>query len=136
MAVAPIAVRLTMTERRKRATGRGPARSSRERGSCLASRPLGSLSFMPLPLPVRPKVEVDLLRSCRLHGLVRPQNADHGLRILAQAQLGGGEQPVDDVVVPPDAVVHELCLAAGPEDEERRHLALVDPLRELDVDLA
>src|SRR3546814_20697356 len=51
------------------------------------------------------------------------------------AQLGGGEQAVDDVVVAPDAVVDELVVACGTDHEQRRRLALVDPSGELDKDL-
>ncbi len=59
----------------------------------------------------------------------------HALLPVAEAQLGGGEEPVDDHEVLPDAVVDELPLALRPDDEERRHLALADAARELDEDL-
>src|SRR3546814_4842631 len=62
-------------------------------------------------------------------------DADDLLRIGPQAQLGGGEQAVDDVVVAPDAVVDELVVACGTDHEQRRRLALVDPSGELDQDL-
>ena len=57
------------------------------------------------------------------------------LFVVAEPQLGGGKQAVDDHVVLADAVVDELGVAARTDDEERRHLALADAARELDVDL-
>ena len=55
--------------------------------------------------------------------------------LATKPQLGGGEQPVDDVVVLPHAIIDELAVAFGPDDEQRRRLALRDPARHLDIDL-
>jgi hypothetical protein len=54
--------------------------------------------------------------------------------IATEAKLGGGEQPVDHVVVLASAVVDELGSALGTEHEERRHLALANAVRKLDED--
>ena len=43
-----------------------------------------------------------------------------------RAELGRGEQPIDDHVVAPDAIVDELGVAFRADDPERRHLALAD----------
>src|SRR5690606_11211213 len=66
---------------------------------------------------------------------VRPRDADHLLRLGPKAQLGGGEQAIDDVVIAAHAVIDELVAAIGADDEERRRLALIDPAGELDIDL-
>jgi hypothetical protein len=55
--------------------------------------------------------------------------------LLAKARLGGGEELVDDVVVAADAVIDERIATIGADDEERLRLALIDPLREFDIDL-
>ena len=62
-------------------------------------------------------------------------DAHHSLTV-AETQFGGGEQTVDDDIVPADAVIDELAFAFRSDDEERRHLALTDAARELDEDLS
>src|SRR4029077_7213194 len=55
----------------------------------------------------------------------------------AKTQFGRGEQAIHDHVIAAHPVVYELrglALRAG--DEQRRHLALGDTVREFDVDLA
>src|SRR5712672_2772278 len=81
-------------------------------------------------------------RGCRLAHCpsrsppVVSDNSDLLLLLSAEAQLGGGEQTVDDQYIPVGAIVDELGLAVLADDEQRRHFALADPGRELDVDLA
>jgi hypothetical protein len=65
---------------------------------------------------------------------VGPADPDHLLRVLPEPELGHGEQAVDDVVDATHPVVDELVAAIRPDHEERRHLALVDLWRELDID--
>ena len=55
--------------------------------------------------------------------------------IAAEAKFGGGEQPIDDIVVLACTIVDELGTTLGTEDEERRHLALANAARKLDEDL-
>lgn len=57
------------------------------------------------------------------------------LLALAETEFGGGEQPIDDHAVLPDAVIDELALAFRSDDEEWRQLALSDAARELDEHL-
>src|SRR5579875_871523 len=52
----------------------------------------------------------------------------------AEAKLGGGEEAIDDQDVLVDAAVGDLKLAFRADDEERRHLALHDAARKLDID--
>src|SRR5579885_821000 len=52
----------------------------------------------------------------------------------AEAKLGGAEEAIDDQDVLVDAAVGDLELAFRADDEERRHLALDDPARKLDID--
>ena len=57
--------------------------------------------------------------------------------LAPQAQLGDGEQPINDHAVAVDAVIDELgTRALRIDDEQRRHLALRDAGRKLDVDVA
>src|SRR5258707_14096829 len=58
------------------------------------------------------------------------------LLLSAKAQLGRGEQTVDNQYIPVGAIVDELGLAVLADDEQRRHFALPDTGRELDIDLA
>src|SRR5579883_2817486 len=58
------------------------------------------------------------------------------LRLLAEAQLGGGKEPIDDVVVPTYTIIDELAATGGTDDEERRRFALIEAGREFDIDLA
>src|SRR6266851_8522241 len=58
------------------------------------------------------------------------------LLLSAKAQLSRGEQTVDDQYIFVGAVVDELGLAVLADDEQRRHFALSDAGRELDIDLA
>jgi hypothetical protein len=63
-------------------------------------------------------------------------DADAAFAVLvAEPQFGCTKQAVDDVVVAADAVVDQLGAAGRTDDEERRHLALADAGRELDIDL-
>ena len=65
---------------------------------------------------------------------VRPHDPHHPLAI-PKPQFGGGEEPIDDHVVAPDTVIDELTVPFRSDHEERRHLALANPARELDEDL-
>ena len=56
--------------------------------------------------------------------------------LATEPQLRGRKEPVDNQDVAVGAVVHDLGLTVVANDEERRHLALSDALRELDIDLA
>src|SRR6516162_2183240 len=67
---------------------------------------------------------------------VASDNSHLLLLIFAEAQLGRGEQTVDNQYIPVSAIVDKLGLTILADDEERRHFALTDPGRELDVDLA
>src|SRR5467141_527494 len=58
------------------------------------------------------------------------------LLLSAKAQLSRGEQTVDDQYILVDAIVDEFGLAILADDEQRRHFALTDRGRELDVGLA
>src|ERR1700751_1745389 len=58
------------------------------------------------------------------------------LFLAAETQFGRGEQTVGDQDIPVDSIVDELGLAVLADHEQRRHLALSDPRREFDVDLA
>ena len=52
--------------------------------------------------------------------LAGADDSDDFLALLAEAQLRGLEEPVDDVGVVLDPVVHELRVAGRRHDEERR----------------
>src|SRR3546814_17300311 len=67
--------------------------------------------------------------------LIGTTDAHDLLRLGAQAQLRGGKQAVDDVIVAANAIVDELVVAVRPDHEKRRRLALIDPCWELDIDL-
>lgn|GEM_PF-6412010 len=69
-------------------------------------------------------------------GDVAALDPNDDILFAAQAELGRSKEPVDDVVRGPDAVVDQLAIARGANDEEWRKLALGNPGRELDVDLA
>src|ERR1700732_3058031 len=58
------------------------------------------------------------------------------LLLSAKAQLSRAEQTVDDQYIFVGAIVDEFGLAILADDEQRRHFALTDPGRELDVGLA
>src|SRR5690242_3141955 len=64
-----------------------------------------------------------------------PDNSDPLLLLSAEPQLGRGEQTVGNQDIPVDAIVDKLRLAIVADDEERRHFALSDAGRELDIDL-
>jgi hypothetical protein len=67
---------------------------------------------------------------------VGAHNAHALLAILvAQPEFGGGKETIDDVVVLTGAVVDQFGVAGRSDDEQRRHLALPDPRRKLDIDL-
>jgi hypothetical protein len=67
---------------------------------------------------------------------VASNNSDLLLPLSAKTELGCGEQTVDNQYIPVGAIVDELGLAILADDEQRRHFALTDPWRELDVGLA
>src|SRR5579883_1795938 len=52
----------------------------------------------------------------------------------AEAKLRGAEEAIDDQDVLKNAAVGDLELAFRADDEERRHLALDDAARKLDID--
>src|SRR5258708_36021711 len=63
-------------------------------------------------------------------------NSDLLLLLSAETQLGRGEQTVDNQYIFVGAIVDELGLAVLADGEQRRHFALGDAGRELDIDLA
>lgn len=69
-------------------------------------------------------------------GDVAALDPNDDILFAAQAELGRGKEPVDDVVRGPDAVVDQLAIARGANDEEWREFALRNTRRKLDVDLA
>src|SRR3984893_16288150 len=81
-------------------------------------------------------------RGCRLAHCpsrsppVVSDNSDLLLLLSAETQLGRGEQTVDNQYIFVGAIVDELGLAVLADGEQRRHFALTDPGRELDVGLA
>src|SRR3546814_88726 len=84
-------------------------------------------------LPVLRRKRRRLFRACLTP--IGAADADDLLRVLAEAKLGSGEQAVDDIVVAADPVINELGAALGPDHEQGRRFALVDPARERDIDL-
>ncbi len=74
-------------------------------------------------------------------GSVIPASLITGIRsdlpgqITAHAEFGRCKQTVDDVVVLPHAIVDELAIALGADDEQRRRLSLRDTTGHLDIDL-
>src|SRR5690606_6339665 len=66
---------------------------------------------------------------------VGAQDAHDRLALLAETQLRGRKQPVDDIIIAAHAVIDEFGLAVARQHEERRGLALRDRLRELDEHL-
>ena len=82
-----------------------------------------------LSLSARP-----LLRTVHGGNAIGAADAYDVLRVRAHAQLGGGEEAIDDVVVAADPIVDELVVAVGADDEERWRFALIDPCRKLDID--
>src|SRR3981081_2841 len=81
-------------------------------------------------------------RGCRLAHCpsrsppVVSDNSDLLLLLSAKTQLGRGEQTVDNQYIPVGAIGDELVLAVLADDEQRRHFALSDAGRELDIGLA
>src|SRR5690606_8670329 len=63
-------------------------------------------------------------------------NSYHFPFLAAQAQFGGTEKPVHDVVRRAKTVVHQLPIALRADHEQRWQFTLGDPCRELDIDLA
>ena len=63
-------------------------------------------------------------------------NSDLLLLLSAKAQLGRSEQAVDNQYIVVGAIVDEFWLAVLADHEQRRHFALPDPGRELDIGLA
>src|SRR5450631_308749 len=55
------------------------------------------------------------------------------LMLAAHAQLGRREQPIDDVIILPHAIVDELPVTFGTDDEQRRRLSLGDTAGHLDI---
>src|SRR6185437_67017 len=62
-------------------------------------------------------------------------NSDLLLLLSSQAQFGGGKQLVNDQEVLVGAVIDELGFSVRADDEQRRHFALFDAARKLDIDL-
>src|SRR5690606_922501 len=62
-------------------------------------------------------------------------NAYHLPFLTAQAQFGGTEKPIHDVVRRAKTVIHQLAIALRANHEQRRQFTLGDPGRELDIDL-
>src|SRR5882724_10890230 len=67
---------------------------------------------------------------------VASDNSNLLLLLSAEAEFSRSEQTVGNQDIPVDAIVDELGLTVLADDEERRHFALPDPGRELDIDLA
>ena len=55
--------------------------------------------------------------------------------LATKPQLGGAEQPVDDVVVLPHTIIDELAVAFRSDHEQRRRFALRNAPRHFDIDL-
>ena len=55
------------------------------------------------------------------------------LVFFAKTQFGAGKQPVDDKIGARHAIVYQLGLAVPSDDKERWRLALVEPVRKLDI---
>src|SRR5690554_5282986 len=62
-------------------------------------------------------------------------NSYHLPFLAAQAQFGGTEKPIHDVIWRAKTVVHQLAITLRANHEQRRQLTLGDPGRELDIDL-
>src|SRR6516162_1594680 len=58
------------------------------------------------------------------------------LFLAAEPQFGRGEQTIGNQDIPVDAIIDELGFTVLTDDEQRRHFALGDPGRELDIDFA
>ena len=74
-------------------------------------------------------------RSILIGPPVGAADADGLLMLTAHPQLGRGKKPVDDEVVLPHAIIDELTVALGTDDQQRRCLALGDAAGQLDIDL-
>lgn len=55
--------------------------------------------------------------------------------VTTHAQLSRGEHAVDNVIILPHAIVDELTVAFGTDDEQRRSLSLGYPAGHFDIDL-
>src|SRR5580658_8828974 len=62
-------------------------------------------------------------------------DADGLLMFTSHAELSRGEQSVHNVIVLPHAIIDELTIPLGPDDEQWRRLSLRNPARHLDIDL-
>jgi len=56
--------------------------------------------------------------------------------LTTEPEFCGCKKPIYDQHIAVGAIVDELGLAVGADDEERRHLALDNALRKFDIDLA
>src|SRR5690606_29592208 len=63
------------------------------------------------------------------------RDADDILTLESQSQLGGIENPVDDIEAALEAIVDELRLALAVDEEQRRSLADREAGRKLDIGL-
>src|SRR5712664_2947086 len=72
---------------------------------------------------------------CSPHPPVGPADPNGPLMLAAHAELCRGEQAVDDVVVLPHAIIDELTVTFGSDDEQRRRLSFSDSTGHLDINL-
>ena len=66
---------------------------------------------------------------------VGAHDANFLLLVTAEAQFRRREEPVNDVIVLARSIIDEFGAAFRANDEERRHLALGDAARKLDINL-
>src|SRR5260221_13555053 len=84
-------------------------------------------------VPTEYRVPVPALNSP--HPPVGAADPNGLLMLTAHAEFSCGKQTVDDVVVLPHAVVDELTVAFGADDEQRRGLSPRNAAGHLDIDL-
>src|SRR6202008_746068 len=86
--------------------------------------------------PVKPHPHWDLSHCHLRWPPVISGDPDLLLLFAAEAQFGCGEQTVCNQDVPVDAIIDKLGLNVLADDEQRRHFALTNAGRELDIDFA
>src|SRR6185312_15847263 len=94
------------TWRLKRVTRRGLARRTRLSGSTFGAPPAPMVVSLMLS-----SARVMCVVRVRRAQVARALDANDLLMVLSQAQFGGGEELVDDVVVAAHAIVHEIAAA-------------------------